>query len=87
MTTKHPTPLSDEVIEKLESQIPAMAAAATRLAYFRAIAAGHPVITVEENRLIATYADGRIEVLAQTKPRMKVTMGQRFRVRKLSRHD
>lgn len=83
MKTRHQTRLSDEVIEYLESQIPAIAAAATRLAYFQAVAAGHTVVTLEQNRLMARYADGRIEVMAETKPGMKVTMGKRFSVRKI----
>ncbi|MDZ5601953.1 hypothetical protein SJI00_04055 [Pseudomonas sp. RP23018S] len=84
MTSLHQTPLSDETLENLENQIPAMAAAATRLAYFQALAAGHTVVTIEQNRFIATHADGRVEVLAEAKPSMKVTMGQRFGVRKFN---
>ncbi|MDH4552563.1 MULTISPECIES: hypothetical protein [Pseudomonas] len=76
--------LSDEAIENLENQIPEMAAAATRLAYFRAVAAGHTVVTVDNNHIIATHADGHVEVLAETKPSLKVKTGQRFTVRKLS---
>lgn len=84
MMTTRQAPLSDETIENLESQIPAMAAAATRLAYFQAVAAGHTVVTIEQNRLIAKHADGHIDVLAEAKPGMKVTMGQRFSVRKFN---
>lgn len=84
MITKRQTPLSDEIMENLERQIPAMAAAATRLAYFRAVAAGHTLVTVKQNRLIATYADGHSEVLAEMNPDMQVTTGQRFSVRKVT---
>lgn len=84
MATKREDQLSDEAIEKLENQIPEIAAAATRLAYFRAVAAGHTVVTVKNNHILATHADGHVEVLAETKPGRKVKTGQRFSVRKLS---
>ena len=84
MATKREDQLSDEAIENLENQIPEIATAATRLAYFRAVAAGHTVVTVKNNHILATHADGHLEVLAKTKPGQKVKTGQRFSVRKLS---
>ena len=51
MMTKRQTPISDEVMENLERQIPAMAAAATRLAYFRAVAADHTLVTAKKTVL------------------------------------
>ena len=84
MATLRENQLSEEAIENLENQIPEMAAAATRLAYFRAVAAGHTVVTVKNNHILATHADGHVEVLAETKPGRKVKTGQRYSVRKLS---
>ncbi|MDH0732929.1 hypothetical protein N5F23_04970 [Pseudomonas sichuanensis] len=75
--------LSDAALEYLESQIPKMAAAATRLAYYRAVAAGHTVVTVEQDRIVATHADGQVEVLVESRPRRKVQKGQVLTVRKI----
>lgn len=73
--------LSDEAIEKLETCIPQVAAGATYAAYVRALAAGHTVVRVEGANLVATSADGAVEVLAPAKPKRKVAVGQVIRVR------
>ncbi|MDF9758204.1 hypothetical protein [Pseudomonas hunanensis] len=83
MVTVQKRQLSDAAIEHLENQIPDMAAKATRLAYYRAVAAGHTVVTVEQNRILATHADGRVEVLVESRPRRKVQKGQVLTVRKI----
>ncbi|MCE1115315.1 hypothetical protein [Pseudomonas sp. NMI795_08] len=83
MVTVRSKQLSDAAIEKLENQIPKMAAAATRLAYYRAVAAGHTVVTVEQNRIVATHADGQVEVLVEPRSRHRVQKGQVLTVRKI----
>lgn len=74
---------SDAAIEYLENQIPDMAAKATRLAYYRAVAAGHTVVSVEQDQILATHADGQVEVLVKCRPHRRVQKGQIFTVRKI----
>lgn len=75
--------LSEEAIENLEGHIPEIAASATSAAYYRALAAGHTVVQVKGMNVVASDADGNIRVIAEAKPRRKVTVGQVIKVRRL----
>lgn len=75
--------LSEKAIENLEGHIPEIAASATSAAYYRALAAGHTVVQVQGMNVVASDADGNIHVIAEAKPRRKVTVGQVIKVRRL----
>lgn len=76
--------LSEEAISNLETRIPEMAAGATSAAYFRALAAGHTVLRVQGTNVVESHADGTVRVIAPTKPRRKVTVGQVIKVRRMN---
>ena len=50
--------LSEEAMQYLEEQIPALAELAIRKAYLDALAAGFSVVIAEEGRLIEVFPDG-----------------------------
>ncbi|SDH76667.1 carbamoyltransferase N-terminal domain-containing protein [Pseudomonas abietaniphila] len=74
----------EEAISNLEAHIPEMAAGATPVAYFRALAAGHTVLQVQGTNVPALDADGTTRIVATAKPRRKVTVGKVVKVRRLN---
>ena len=82
-TTK--SALSEEAIQELEAQIPALAAMATKMAYDRAKQAGHTVVVSKGGFIVAEHPDGTERTIAACKPTRKVTAGVPFTIGELPR--
>ncbi|HHH9650098.1 TPA: hypothetical protein ACP37T_003587 [Pseudomonas aeruginosa] len=76
--------LTEREIRNLEGEIPVIATGATRAAYLRALAAGHPVIKVQGSYLVETKADGFVIIVGNAKPRRKVSVSHAIQVRRIS---
>ncbi|WP_237142614.1 hypothetical protein [Pseudomonas citronellolis] len=76
--------LSEQEIQNLEDEIPAVAADATRTAYLRALVAGHTVMKVQGTYLVESKADGSEIIVGNAKPRRKVSVGHAIQVRRVS---
>tara|TARA_R110000796_G_scaffold248850_1_gene376000 strand:+ start:2347 stop:2613 length:267 start_codon:yes stop_codon:yes gene_type:complete len=79
--------LSENAIKELEDQIPARAAAATRLAYENAKKCGYTVVLEKNGYVVAEYPNGTEQILFAAKPRRKVVTGVWFQIRALPRWD
>lgn len=77
--------LSEEAIQELEGQIPALAAMATKMAYEKAKQAGHTVVVSKGGFIVAEHPDGTERTIAACKPTRKVTAGVLFTIGKLPR--
>lgn len=75
--------LTEKEIQHLEGEIPAVAAGATRMAFLRALAAGHTVMTVQGSYLVESKADGSETVVGNSRPRRKVSVGQAIQVHRV----
>lgn len=73
--------LSEAETQNLESMIPELATGATHTAYVKALAAGHTVIRTQGSQLVATNADGEVQVIGAASPLHKVKKGQPFKIR------
>lgn len=72
--------MDEKTIQFLEEHIPDMAKASVDLAYWDALASGYHVFLVEDNHLVAMYADGskkKIKPLKTTA--LRVRKGQKLR--------
>ena len=85
MTTATTKKLSEEAIQELEAQIPALAAMATRMAYDRAKQTGNTLVVSKGGLIVAEYPDGTERTIAVCKPKRKVTAGVPFTIGKLLR--
>lgn len=72
--------LSEDAIDALEATIPALAVAATRAAYVRAMLTGLPVLAVEGTNIVARSADGTTRIVGEVPPRRKVQIGKAITV-------
>jgi hypothetical protein len=59
-----------------EEQIPALAEEATRLAYARALSAGHSVLVVKDGFLVEIFPDGTVDSIRSITPATPVVPGQ-----------
>lgn len=72
--------LSEEAIQDLEAEIPALAAIATRMAYEKAKRSGQTVVLSKGGFIVAEHPDGTERILATCKPMRKVTAGVPFTI-------
>jgi hypothetical protein len=63
---------NEKVIDYLEQQIPELAAAATRIAYWQALASGSSVLISENGEIVEVFPDGTRKFVKKTDPRIKV---------------
>lgn len=61
----------EKVIDYLEQQIPELAAAATKIAYWQALASGSSVLISENGELVEVFPDGTRRFIKKIEPRVK----------------
>ncbi len=81
---KPKSPLSEEVLESLETRIPQLAQAAFSQAHLKALAHSGKVLQVSDGRLVELSAEGSVRVIKSVGPSFKVQAGTK-RVRKVLR--
>lgn len=69
---------SDETLDLLEEQIPALARSAGTIAYWEALSAGLSVLQVEGGHLVETFPDGTQRIIKKVEEGMKIPKGTRF---------
>lgn len=67
-------------LDFLERQIPELSAAATKVAYWRALSAGHSVLEAQDGVLYRVSPDGTRVVLKQIDKPTCVAIGTRFEI-------
>jgi hypothetical protein len=75
-----PMSLSEESMRFLEEQIPELAEAAVRQAYWDALNAGNSVLEYEDGALVEVFPDGTRTRIKQLPEQRKVTPGQTFKL-------
>lgn len=58
----------EKVIDYLEQQIPELAAAATKIAYWQALASGSSVLISENGGIVQISPDGSRKIVQETEP-------------------
>ena len=59
---------NEKVIDYLEQQIPELAAAATKIAYWQALASGSSVLISENGELVEVFPDGTRKFIQKIDP-------------------
>ncbi len=62
---------NEKVIDYLEEQIPQLAAAATKIAYWQALASGNSVLISENGELVEVFPNGTRQLIQKTEPNLK----------------
>lgn len=70
--------ITEESMRFLEENIPILADAAIKQAYWQALASGSSVLVCENDVLVETFPDGSRKVLKQLEPQTSATLGQRM---------
>lgn len=65
----------------LEESIPELAEAAVKQAYWRALAAGHSVLTTENGMLVEVHPDGTKKIIKKLAPPISVVKGIRLEIK------
>lgn len=60
--------ISEKAIDYLESHIPDLALAATKQAYWQALASGSSVLVSQEGYIMEVFPDGTTQSIEKTKP-------------------
>ena len=68
--------LDEKTIDYLESHIPELAKAATKQAYWQALAAGNSVLVSENGVIKENFPDGTSRVISESEPFVKVKKGK-----------
>jgi len=71
-------PLNDKALDYLESQIPELAQAAIRQAYWAALATGNSVLISDQGFLYEVFPDGSRRQGRAITPPTPVTIGTKF---------
>lgn len=61
----------EKVIDYLEEQIPQLAAAATKIAYWQALASGSSVLISENGEIVEVFPDGTRKFVKKVEPYLK----------------
>jgi hypothetical protein len=62
---------NEKVIDYLEQQIPELAAAVTKIAYWQALASGNSVLVSENGEIVEVFPDGTRKFVQKTEPYIK----------------
>jgi hypothetical protein len=68
--------LDEKTIDYLEQHIPELAEAATKQAYWNALASGNSVLVSEDGLLIENFPDGTSKIVGKSEPFVKVKKGK-----------
>ena len=72
--------MSDQDIQELESQFPAVSGQAFATARDHVLASGQSVLQSERGTIYRVYPDGRKEVVKQIEPPTSATPGSKFTI-------
>lgn len=61
----------EKVIDYLEERIPELAAAATKIAYWQALASGSSVLISEKGNIVQVFPDGSRKIVQESAPYIK----------------
>jgi predicted dinucleotide-utilizing enzyme len=70
----------EKTLDYLEQQIPGLSAAAVRVAYWQALAAGQDVLVSGEGGIYQMLPDGSRKLVKTTSARMSVPVGTKVRI-------
>ncbi len=70
----------EAALDFLEQQIPELSAAATKIAYWKALAAGHSVLEARDGMLIETFPDGTWVEIKKLPPSRYLPPGTTFEI-------
>ena len=70
--------LSEQSMQAMEANIPELASAALKRAYYQALTHSGKVLEAVNGNLVETSADGTTRFIRQLPPSIKVTPGTRF---------
>ena len=70
--------MTEESMQFLEENIPILADAAVKQAYWQALASSSSVLVCEDGALVEMFPDGTRKVLKQLEPQTSCTVGQRL---------
>lgn len=62
---------NEKIIDYLEEQIPELAAAAAKIAYWQALASGSSVLVSEKGEIVEIFPDGTRKFVQKTEPYIK----------------
>ena len=71
----------EKVIDYLESQIPALAAAAGTLAYYQALSRGESVLVADQGVIYEVFPDGSRQFIKQIDPPTPMTKGKKVKIK------
>ena len=70
--------MTEESMRFLEENIPILADAAVKQAYWQALASSSSVLVCEDGALVEMFPDGTRKVLKQLEPQTEIIPGQRL---------
>lgn len=68
--------LDEKTIDYLEQHIPELAEAATKQAYWQALASGNSVLVSENGVIKENFPDGTSQIVGESEPFVKVKKGK-----------
>lgn len=72
--------MDENTLRHLEESIPELAEGAVKQAYWRALAAGHSVLTTENGMLIEVHPDGTKKIIKKLAPPIPVVKGLKLKI-------
>lgn len=73
--------IDDKAIDYLEQHIPELAEAATKQAYWQALASGSSVLIAEGNALIEVFPDGTRQFIKNIEPRIPINKEEKLQIK------
>lgn len=73
--------MNEKTLSYLEESIPELAEAAVTQAYWRALAAGYPVLKTEDGMLVEIHPDGTKKMIKKLVPPTPVEKGLRLEMK------
>ena len=74
-------PNQERTIDYLESQIPALSAAAVTVAYWKALAAGNSVLETDDGAIYEVFPNGTRRFVKKIDPLISVQYGEKIDIR------
>ena len=68
--------ITEKVLDYLEQHIPEMAWAATKQAYWQALASGNSVLVSHEGSIIEVFPDGTTQIIEKNEPFIEIVSPQ-----------
>ena len=72
---------NEKVIDYLEQQIPELAAAATKIAYWQALASGSSVLVSENGEIVEVFPDGTRKFVEKVETQVSLKKGTIIKIK------